>query len=44
MGAFCPRGNEEGLLAVDPDLGFLEQYRARHPILRPRRIEAYRLW
>lgn len=35
---------EEGLLVVDLDLGFLEEYRTRYPILRHRRTEAYRLW
>ncbi|MFN4072007.1 MAG: carbon-nitrogen hydrolase family protein [Thermus sp.] len=35
---------EEGLAVVDLDLGFLEEYRARYPILRHRRIGAYRLW
>ncbi|WP_105317863.1 carbon-nitrogen hydrolase family protein [Thermus tenuipuniceus] len=35
---------EEGLLLVDLDLVFLEEYRARYPILRHRRPEAYRLW
>ncbi|TBH21811.1 carbon-nitrogen hydrolase family protein [Thermus thermamylovorans] len=35
---------EEGLLVVDLDLGFLEEYRARYPILRHRRMGAYPLW
>nr|WP_279231197.1 carbon-nitrogen hydrolase family protein [Thermus altitudinis] len=36
--------HEEGVLLVDLDFAFLEEYRARYPILRHRRPEAYRLW
>lgn len=42
-GRLMGRREEEGLLVVDLDFGLLEEYRARYPILRHRRPEAYRL-
>lgn len=34
---------EEGLLLLSPDLGFQRAYRAKYPLLRHRREEAYRV-